>query len=699
MSDTFPRQYARTRRFSLGTPRNLTVSPDGERVVFLRSASGEDPRTSLWVLEVATGEETLVIDASSSTGPVSMTGAERALRERTRESAEGVTAYSTDRTVDRVACLHRGSLVVADLSSGGVETLECEAGAFGPVVSPDGAHVAYVSGTGLRVTGPGDPDRLLIDEDSPTVSWGQAEFIAAEEMGRTRGFWWSPESDRLAVARVDVAPVTAWWISHPVDPARAPTAIRYPAAGGANATVGLSLIGLDGSRTDVKWDPGEWEYLAAVRWTDEGLQVTLQSRDQRRLLFARVDPRTGDIETLADLSDPLWVELVPGVPVLAGGRPVTVEEVDGSRRLCVDRVPVTPVDMWVRGVADTDAERIVFTASVEPTRVGVYEYRLAGDELVAVTRTPGVHSVAAGGATLAVTSRTLERWGARVEVLGREGPRRTIEDLSVRPLVEPRPEMLRTADNDIRVAVLWPNRPHEGPLPILLDPYGGPHAQRVLASFNSFLVSQWFADQGFAVVVADGRGTPGRGDGWERAVAGDLAGPVLEDQVEALLTVVDRYGDRVDPSRVAVRGWSFGGYLAALAVLRRPDVFAAAIAGAPVTDWALYDTHYTERYLGTPSEQPEAYRRSSLVDEAHRLERPLMLIHGLADDNVVAAHTLRLSRALLESGRPHEVLPLSGVTHMTPQEEVAENLLILQVDFLRRSLGRGTPGEATTPMA
>jgi dipeptidyl-peptidase-4 len=145
--------------------------------------------------------------------------------------------------------------------------------------------------------------------------------------------------------------------------------------------------------------------------------------------------------------------------------------------------------------------------------------------------------------------------------------------------------------------------------------------------------------------------------------------------------------DRLDLSRVAIRGWSFGGYLAAVAVLRRPDVFHAAVAGAPVTDWRLYDTHYTERYLGHPGSHPEAYELTDLCAEAALLTRPLLLIHGLADDNVVAAHTLQLSRALLEAGRPHRVLPLSGVTHMTPQPEVAENLLLVQLAFLQEALG------------
>jgi dipeptidyl-peptidase-4 len=207
-----------------------------------------------------------------------------------------------------------------------------------------------------------------------------------------------------------------------------------------------------------------------------------------------------------------------------------------------------------------------------------------------------------------------------------------------------------------------------------------------VAAGAAYLSSQWFAEQGFAVVTADGRGTPGRGPEWDRAVAGDLAGPVLDDQVEALQSAAEECPD-LDLSKVGIRGWSFGGYLSALAVLRRPDVFHAGIAGAPPTDWRLYDTCYTERYLGHPDQDPEAYEQSSLLADAPKLSRPLLLIHGLADDNVAVAHSLRLSSALLAAGRPHSVLPLSGVTHMAAQEDVAENLLLLQVDFLRTSLG------------
>ena len=207
----------------------------------------------------------------------------------------------------------------------------------------------------------------------------------------------------------------------------------------------------------------------------------------------------------------------------------------------------------------------------------------------------------------------------------------------------------------------------------------------MIVAGGAYLTEQWLADQGFAVVVIDGRGTPGRGPDWEYAVHHDLAGPVLEDQVDALLAIVNSH-DALDVSRVGIRGWSFGGYLAALAVLDRPDVFHAAVAGAPVTSWRLYDTAYTERYLGNPSHNDSPYERTSLLSRAAALTRPLLLIHGLADDNVLAAHTLQLSRALLEAGRPHNVLPLSGVTHMTPQEVVAENLLWTEVDFFTKHL-------------
>jgi dipeptidyl-peptidase 4 len=342
------------------------------------------------------------------------------------------------------------------------------------------------------------------------------------------------------------------------------------------------------------------------------------------------------------------------------------------------------------------ADTVLFAASdAEPTQIGIWEY--GPDGLTQVSTEPGVHSAVQGAGTIVLTSHTMAELHSVTTVVRADSPGHpviaTIDSVADRPLITPVVRLLKAGQRELRTALLLPTgyQPGSGSLPVLMDPYGGPHAQRVLASADTYLTSQWFADQGFAVIVADGRGTPGRGPDWDRAIAGDFAGAILDDQVDALASVAelcaaDGSAD-LDLTKVGIRGWSFGGYLAALAVLRRPDVFGAGVAGAPVTEWRLYDTHYTERYLGDPDASPEVYDRNSLTGYAPELTRPLMIIHGLADDNVVVAHSLRLSSALLAAGRQHFVLPLSGVTHMATQEEVAENLLLLQVDFLKDALG------------
>nr|MBA3362804.1 S9 family peptidase [Actinomycetota bacterium] len=306
---------------------------------------------------------------------------------------------------------------------------------------------------------------------------------------------------------------------------------------------------------------------------------------------------------------------------------------------------------------------------------------------------PGIHLAARAADVTVIISELLDPSLRRARVLRAGEPVAEIRSLAETPLIRARPTFGIVGDRDIRVALFTPQGAEpDAPLPVIVDPYGGPHLSRVVKAHRALLEPQWLADQGFAVLVADGRGTPGRGIEWEHAVYRNLAGPVLEDQVDALHAAADRFGF-MDLDKVGIRGWSFGGYLAALAVLRRPDVFHAAVAGAPDAEQVLYDTAYTERYLGLPQEEPEVYRTNSLIGDAPNLARPLLLIHGLADDNVFVANTLRLSRALTEAGRLHSVLPLSGITHMTTTESVAENLLLLQVRFLRQALGLGDPFE------
>jgi dipeptidyl-peptidase-4 len=427
-----------------------------------------------------------------------------------------------------------------------------------------------------------------------------------------------------------------------------------------------------------------------VTWSsDRPPLLAVMSRDQNEMRILEVDVATGETaERIVD-TDPVWVELFDGVPAWCGERIVRIADVAGARRLLVGEVAVTPPELYVRDVADSGPAGVLFTASAgDPTQIAVYRWTDEGIDCL--TPGPGVHRVVAGGSSRVVSSADLDHFGTRSEVHDRNGSV-TLRSHPATPPLVPTVRLLELGPRRLRAGLLLPRGHVAGTkLAVLLDPYGGPHAQRVLATRAAWLEPQWLADQGFAVLVVDGRGTPGRDPDWEREIHLDVAGPVLDDQVDALHAAADIEPD-LDIGRVAIRGWSFGGWLSALAVLRRPDVFHAGIAGAPVTDWALYDTFYTERYLGRPDEQPAAYRDCNLIDDAPTLSRPLLIIHGLADDNVVAAHSLRLSQRLTETGRPHRMLPLTGVTHMTPQEAVAENLLLLQVEFLTSALS-GTFG-------
>ncbi|MGP3985258.1 prolyl oligopeptidase family serine peptidase [Streptomyces sp. 3N207] len=723
MATTFPRQHARTHRFTLGAPRSFTVAPDGSRVVFLRSRSGSDLANLLWVQEVADGQERIAADPEALLGGAAeeLSPEERARRERSREGTAGVVAYATDSSVRMAAFALSGRLFTADLLSERSQELPTPTPVVDPRPSPDGQHVAYVTGGALRVvTATGKDDRALAEPEAETVAWGLAEFIAAEEMSRTRGYWWSPDSDRLLVARADDAPVRRWTIADPANPQEEPARVAYPAAGMENAEVTLHLLGLDGSRTEVVWDRERYPYLARAHWSDAGPPLLLvQTRDQREAVYLRVDTATGATSVTLTENDPIWLELFGGVPAWAPDgeliritdRAATAE--GGARVLMAGARPLTTPALHVRAVLDIGDDDVLFSASEgdgdgsagrrAPGDIGVYRVPLAGGEVVRVADEDGPHLASAtrGGGTLVLSTATLSRPGARVVLLRESDSARigAVASYAETPVLTTAPRLLHAGKRRIPAALVLPTgyRESDGPLPVLMDPYGGPHGQRVVAAHNAHLTAQWFADQGFAVVTADGRGTPGHSPGWEKAVAQRLASVTLDDQVEALHALAEDFP--LDLSRVGIRGWSYGGYLAALAVLRRPDVFHAAVAGAPVTDWRLYDTHYTERYCGTPQDDPEVYAESSLLTdeglslvEADSPHRPMMIIHGLADDNVVVAHALRLSSALLAAGRAHEVLPLSGVTHMASGAEVAENLLLLQVGFLKRSLGMaGTP--------
>lgn len=725
---SFPRQQARTQRFTIGVPRAFQISPDGERVTFLRGRDGTDRATCLWSYSVETGTVSLLADPRElGADDENLPPEERARRERMREHGGGIVSYTVDDAFTRAVFTLSGRVFYVDLV--GDDAAPCElpvaSPAVDPRIAPAGDRVAYVHQGAVRVVdiaddGDPDRDRVLVEPDGEHVTWGLADLVSAEEMSRVRGFWWSPDGHSLAVSRVDEAEVNRWFVGDPNQPGQEPQPLRYPAAGTANPDVRLAVLAVPSATayrrdglpepTPIEWDREALPYLPTVGWTtgpdgNPVLVFTAQSRDQRTLTLFSSDPATGLVSAVRTESDDVWVEIMPGVPAFtASGELVWIgrDGTRGERRVYVGEGAVSADGVYVRGVVDVDGDRVLFTGSPDG-RPGDVSLWLADTRLgtCAPLELPGgsddghggVRSGRLRGDTLVVQHRSMDFTGVRTLVV-RDASRETrrshgeIESLAETPdLPDVRVHTWLAGERGIPTALVLPSWYREGeePLPVLVAPYGGPHAQRVLNARGAFLASQWFAEQGFAVLIADGRGTPGLGLDYEQAVHHDLAEPVLEDQVTALAEAAERF-DCLDTTRVGIHGWSFGGYLAALAVLRRPDVFHAAVAGAPVIDWALYDTHYTERYLGTPQEQAEVYARTSLMADAAKLERPLMLVHGLIDDNVVFAHTQRMSEALLAAGRPHTVLPLAGVTHSPADPVTAENLLLLQVDFLKQNL-------------
>jgi dipeptidyl-peptidase-4 len=706
--DDFPRQLASTRRFTLGVPRAVTVSRDGGRVLFLRTRGGADPVMCLWRLDLAGdegngggGRGRLLADpaASWNFGPGDVPEAERVRRERARERASGIVAYSADAACRTVVFALDGRLWVLRAGAdprepaGVPELVPAAGGVTDPRIDPSGQRVAYVAEGALHVTELADgTGRLLAAPEHEGVAYGLAEHVAAESMHRFRGYWWAPDGQRLLVVRADNSPVQRWWITDPANPERPPRAIRYPAAGTANADVTLHVLRLDGTGTEVTWDRGAYEYLAAAEWDSQGPLLSVQSRDQRTVMVLAADAVTGQTTLLHTERDDAWVELAPGTPArTSAGNLVIVSDRGGSRRLVVGGAAITPDGLHVGSVSGTDGEAVYFTAIDErdPTERHLWRYA-PGQGLSRCSAEPGVHDGEAAGGTVVVLSRT--EAGSAAVVGWRDGTRAAIASLEAEPLLQPRITWLTLGARELRAALLLPTWYRPGTrLPVLLSPYGGPAMQRVVRARDAtFCEDQWFAEHGFAVLVTDGRGTPGRGPEWSKAVLGDTLSAPLEDQVEALDAVAAQFPD-LDRGRVGIRGWSYGGALAAIAVIRRPDVFHAAVSGAAPHDQRLYDTHWRERFLGLPQQNPEGYDRSSTMTGAASLTRPLLLVHGMADDNVVVAHTLRMSAALLAAGRPHQVLPLSGSTHMPTDADTVSQLLRHQLAFLAESLGVPRP--------
>ncbi|HKQ59825.1 MAG TPA: DPP IV N-terminal domain-containing protein [Candidatus Polarisedimenticolaceae bacterium] len=714
-SARFFKDLAETRSYTLGKPVSVAPTPDGKAVLFLRGGP-RDPVLRLYELNVASGQtiELLAPETVLQGGTEQLSVEERARRERQRMSLRGFTAFEMSVDGARLLLTLSGKLYVVRRADRSWSELPGE-GWIDPHFSPDGRLVGAVRGGELHVIDvAARSDRQVTTGATETLTHGTAEFVAQEEMNRFSGYWWSPDSTRLAFQETDVAPVQKLYIPYPDHPEQAPEGYFYPRAGTANARVRLGLVGAQGGAPAwIAWDGEKYPYLARVVWKDAApLTLLVQTRDQREEKLLAVDPRSGTTRELLTETDEAWLNLDDGgMPrwLPAGSAFLWTTERRGDWQLEL-RGPqgalireLTPPGFHLAALVDVDPHgRVAVVAGGDARERQLYRLSLDGGTPVPLTREPGFHratfskdySVWAHDYTLADGQSGVE--------LRRTGDGHVLAQLpsvAESPPRIPQLELVKVGERQFDALLLRPRDFQRGrKYPVLVSVYAGPTAKVVIRDPRRFFKEQWMADHGYVVVSVDGRGTPGRGRAWERAIVGNLIDIALEDQVAGLKALAEKYPE-LDLTHVGITGWSFGGYFTAMAVARRPDVYHVGVAGAPVTDWALYDTHYTERYLGLPSANTEGYRKSSVLTYADKLERPLLLIHGFTDDNVYFVNTLELADALFRAGRPYDLLTLGG-THMVSDPAVRLRLETRVIDYISGHLGlpvRYTRGAAAAP--
>lgn len=703
----------------LGTPpRALTIAPDGRNIAFLRPRQEDQLRFDLWVQDVDTGAERLAADSLKlSGGPATLSEAELMRRERARlASVRGIVEYSW--TPDGKAMLVPldGDIWLIPLAGEPRRITATEATEIDAKVSPRGTHASFVRDQNLLVadlaTG---KERAITTAGGGLVSYGVAEFVAQEEMHRMTGQWWAPDDARIAIARVDETPVKVAVRAAIGSDGTRVSEQRYPFAGTANAIVSLEIHSLSGG-APVQVDlgaglpPATYSasdiYLARVDWLNAGqLLVQRQSRDQKRLDVLLVDAATGASRPLLTEHAATWINLHDSLKPLADGRRfLWASERSGYRHIYLwdGRLrPVTRGDWPVDEILSVDEERgrILFSGFRETAKEkGLYSVGLKGGRIERLTDAGGwTDSVADRQGRVLLLTRSTPSSPPEVTLATMDGAllsvRRQITSddfpysVHLSGHVAPRFGTLKAADGktDLNYALMLPPGLRTGAkVPVFVQVYGGPGTGRQVRRAFGSLVHQYLLQQGWAVFSVDNRGTPDRGKAFEDELYRRIGITEVEDQMAALTWL--KAQPFVDADRIAVYGWSYGGFIVLRLMTQHPTAFAAGVSGAPVTDWTLYDTHYTERYLGNPAEDMAPYTASDVTLRADRLARPMLLIHGLADDNVVFDHSARMMAALQKAGVRFETMVYPGQAHGIREPAIQLHLWRTITSFLDRTV-------------
>ena len=707
-------------------PSQVKISPDGTCASYLRPADDNRERLELWLVELSSGATRQLLAEVDEPTATAMTAQEKAERERRRQFAHGITTYAWHPTRSEILFPADGAAFVLDVADQTVRLITPpNTRQSGIQYSPQGNFVSYVRDGNLYFTNiaSGEETRLTGDGGG-TVTNGLPEFIAQEEMGRFVGHWWSPDESVIAFTRVDTAPIEpSSRVEFGADGMEV-VAQRYPRAGAANAEVRLGLVNCsNGEVRWLEWQLADDDYLARVQFGPDGaLYVQAQSRDQKRLALRQFeDGRWREIVTETDAK---WINLGERLTVLKDGCVLWVSEridySDGRQPEIhiYDRdggsaplnagikhinhiLGATNKHVWVSGYGGGDGQT--------PTAQHLFRVALHNGDYQQLTPPGGaawwpglawyegvVH--AERGVVVAIRSDPWTPYA--LQVLDESGYRdllRVAIDAHhpYFPFLEAhcKPEVgeLWAGRHCLHYRITKPIRWEANRrYPVIVHVYGGPGVQRVRQDFAP-LALQLFAQAGFGVFELDNRGSANRDRDFELAIHGCLGHVEVEDQLKGVQML--RELAWVDPHRIGIYGHSYGGYMV-LKCLAKGIGFAAGVAVAPVTDWRHYDTHYTERYLGTPEENPVGYAKSAALADAAGINMPLLLMHGMADDNVLFDHSLKLVKVLQDAGVPFEMMAYPGSRHALHERSVAIHRYNAALAFFRRTLQTSRAGAA-----
>ncbi|WP_082467195.1 DPP IV N-terminal domain-containing protein [Sphingomonas sp. Leaf25] len=693
-------------------PQSLKLSPDGKYVTLLRNRADERERFDLWAMDTTTREWRMLVDSKKVGTGAALSEAEKMQRERDRSltGKRGILAYDWSPDGKSILVPLDGDLYLATISGDVRRLTNSESGELNPVVSPAGGYVSFVRDQNLVALDlKSGRETPLTTEGRDTVHFGEAEFVAQEEMGRRTGYWWSPGDRLVAVERFDEAPVGIVTRSAIGAEGTSIYQQRYPKAGTPNVLVDLYVMKPDGSgKVKVDLGPDPDIYLARVDWTPDGkaLLVQRQNRAQTRLDMLRVDPATGTSTVLfTEQSGPdSWINLSDAYQPMKDGSMLWWSERDGHGHLyrwkAGNWTQLTKGDWAVGDLAGVDEAkgRVYFLGNKDDVlERQLYYVDLARPGTVTRLTERGWSYGASmdGKASRLIVTRSNPDQPAQIYLADTTAKRLAwINENALKgdhpyaPYVAShRPTQFGTVKAkdgstlhwNMITPVLEPGKRY----PVFFSHYGGPHSQVVRRAWGGAL-RQYLVDRGWIWFEIDNRGSPDRGKAFEDQIHHAMGSVEVEDQLAGAEYLKSL--PFVASDKIATYGWSYGGYMTLKLLEKAPGVFAAGVAGAPVSRWELYDTHYTERYMGDPRQVPEAYAASATVADAAKITDPLLLIHGMADDNVVLEHSTAMMAAMQKSKTPFELMLYPGQTHRVGGPGISEHLWGTILDFLDRTV-------------